>query len=307
MKDLEYTVSINCLAFNHEKFIRQCLGGFLMQKTNFNFEILIHDDASTDNTASIIREYEEKYPDVIFPIYQEENQYSKGKSNSVTFNFPRARGKYIAMCEGDDYWTDPLKLQKQVDFMEANPAFSCCGHLTSTHYETTDNQGQSFMQLPNKSGVLTKRDFIDVGCFHTSSLFARARYLRNVPKDILKIFRDNPMKIWLLEHGDIKILPDVMSIYRRNYGGISENIIIKKIYQIELDTADGLNKGIDGFYFKRAYLKSHWHRYYLSNEKGLSFGKRLTLFFKFLIPSFYMFPKNLKHVASALHKVIFVK
>lgn len=113
-------VSICCLAYNHEIFIRQSLDGFLMQKTNFSFEVLIHDDASPDKTADIIREYESKYPDIIKPIYQIENQYSKGVGVTRQFQFPRAQGKYIALCEGDDYWTDPLKLQKQVDFLEAN-------------------------------------------------------------------------------------------------------------------------------------------------------------------------------------------
>ncbi len=118
----EITVSIICDTYNHEKYISQCLEGFLMQKTNFNIEILIHDDASTDNTATIIREYEAKHPDIIKPIYQTENQYSKHKSGYIwrTIQFPRAKGKYVALCEGDDYWTDPLKLQKQVDFLEAN-------------------------------------------------------------------------------------------------------------------------------------------------------------------------------------------
>ena len=123
-------VSVCTLAYNHEPYIRECLDGILMQKTNFAFELLIHDDASTDGTADIIREYEAKYPDIIKPIYQTENQYSKGVKINATIQFPRAKGKYIALCEGDDYWTDPLKLQKQVDFMEANPNCSlCCHHM----------------------------------------------------------------------------------------------------------------------------------------------------------------------------------
>src|SRR5690606_3288059 len=110
--------------FNHEKFICKCLEGFLMQNTTFSFEILILDDASTDGTAAVIREYELKYPDIIKPIYQRENQYSKGiRGMNVKFNFNRAQGKYIALCEGDDYWTDPSKLQKQIDFLEANNEF----------------------------------------------------------------------------------------------------------------------------------------------------------------------------------------
>ena len=103
-KDEDILVSISCITYNHEKYIRDALEGFLMQKTDFKYEILIHDDASTDNTAKIIREYEEKYPDLIKPIYQKENQWSKGNYRiSSTFNIPRAKGKYIAFCEGDDF------------------------------------------------------------------------------------------------------------------------------------------------------------------------------------------------------------
>src|SRR5690606_15609661 len=107
-------VSICCITYNHEPFIRQCLDGFLMQQGDFEYEILIHDDASTDGTTKIIQEYELKYPEIIKPIIQTQNQYSQGvRGINFIYNFPRAKGEYIAMCEGDDYWTDPLKLQKQ--------------------------------------------------------------------------------------------------------------------------------------------------------------------------------------------------
>ena len=120
-------VSICCITYNHEPYIVQTLDGFLMQKTSLPFEILIHDDASTDRTADIIREYEKKFPNLIKPIYQKENQYSKGfTSVSETWNFPRAQGKYIALCEGDDYWIDENKLQMQVDFLENNPEYGMC-------------------------------------------------------------------------------------------------------------------------------------------------------------------------------------
>ena len=128
-------VSICCLVYNHEPYLRECFDGFMMQKTNFDFEVLVHDDASTDNSASIIREYETKYPDIFKPIYQTENQYSKGVKVSATFNFPRTKGKYIAMCEGDDYWTDPLKLQKQVDFLETHPDYAMCSHNFLYYFE----------------------------------------------------------------------------------------------------------------------------------------------------------------------------
>ena len=130
-------VSICCLTFNHEKYINECLNGFIIQKTNFPFEVLIHDDASTDNTANIIRKYESDYPEIIKPIYQSVNQYSKGIRVNTVFNFSRARGKYIALCEGDDYWFDPYKLQKQVDFLEANPEYGLIHSEFDTYYQET--------------------------------------------------------------------------------------------------------------------------------------------------------------------------
>ncbi len=113
-------VSVQCLVYNHEPYLRQCLDGFVMQKTNFKFEAIVHDDVSTDGSAAIIREYAEKYPDIIKPIFETENQYSKGDGSLDRIMHEASRGKYIAICEGDDYWTDPLKLQKQVDFLNEN-------------------------------------------------------------------------------------------------------------------------------------------------------------------------------------------
>lgn len=109
-------VSIRCTVYNHEPYLRDCLEGFIMQKTNFRIEAIVHDDASTDGSATIIKEYAEKYPDIIKPIYEVENQYSKHNGSLERIMNEACKGKYIAFCEGDDYWIDPLKLQKQVDF-----------------------------------------------------------------------------------------------------------------------------------------------------------------------------------------------
>lgn len=113
-------VSIRCITYNHEPYIRQCLEGFVMQKTNFRFEAIVHDDASTDGTAAIIHEYAEEYPDIIKPIYETENQYSKHDGSLNRIMDAACTGKYLAFCEGDDCWTDPYKLQKQVDYLESH-------------------------------------------------------------------------------------------------------------------------------------------------------------------------------------------
>lgn len=134
----EPLVSICCIAYNHGRYIRDAINGFLMQKAGFPIEIIIHDDASADDTAGIIREYAAKYPDLITPILQDKNRYSLGRRSWLTCLLARARGKYIALCEGDDYWTDPDKLQKQVDFMEANPDYILC----FTNYNEVDESGK---------------------------------------------------------------------------------------------------------------------------------------------------------------------
>lgn len=123
----ELLVSVCCITYNHAPYIRQCLDGFLMQKTNFKYEIIIHDDCSTDGTTDVVREYADKYPNIIVPIIQDVNQYQNGNTSILaSFLYPKVRGKYIAICEGDDYWIDPLKLQKQVDLLEKNLDVGLC-------------------------------------------------------------------------------------------------------------------------------------------------------------------------------------
>lgn len=119
-------VSIVCDTYNHAPFVRDALDGFLMQKTSFPFEIIVHDDASTDGTADIIREYEAAHPGLFRCVYRTENIYSHDPKILEHYVFPLARGKYIAICEGDDYWTSPDKLQTQIGYMEAHPECSFC-------------------------------------------------------------------------------------------------------------------------------------------------------------------------------------
>ena len=121
-------VSVCCMTYNHEKYIEDALEGFLIQETNFPYEVIIHDDASTDNTANIIREYEKAYPHIIKPIYQKENQYSRGVYISINFIYPQAKGQYISYCEGDDFWIDKNKLQTQIEAMQKYPDIDISFH-----------------------------------------------------------------------------------------------------------------------------------------------------------------------------------
>lgn len=226
-------VSICCIAYNHEKFIRQALDGFIMQKTNFFFEVLINDDASTDNTADIIKEYEKKYPDIIKPTYQSENQFSKGKSMFVNYTFPRIQGKYVALCEGDDYWTDPLKLQKQVDFLDTYPECSICFHPVKIIYANGSKPDKVFptpKQRFNKT-VLSLSHLVQKNFIQTNSVMYRWIFDENIkevfPEDVLP--RDWYIHLLHAEKGSIGYIDEVMSVYRRHSGGIwwqtSNNII----------------------------------------------------------------------------------
>ena len=173
---MEPLVSICCITYNHKEYIRDALDGFLSQRTDFPYEILINDDASTDGTADIIREYEQKYPEKIRALLQTENQYSKGITNpSGAFNFPRVRGRYVAMGEGDDYWTDPEKLQKQVDYMEAHPDCSLCFH--SARIITVDGSLSDKRMRPYpESRIVSPSEIVDKpqGYAMASMMFRRS-------------------------------------------------------------------------------------------------------------------------------------
>ena len=210
-------VSISCITYNHAPYIRQCLDGFLMQQTEFAFEVLIHDDCSTDGTTEIIKEYEAKYPDIIKPIYEDENQYQQGKpAGSAVWNFPRAKGKYIAMCEGDDYWVDPLKLQKQVDFMEANPDYSLCGTNGLVKYEGIKKDDKLFNNLI-VSRELLPQDIIGHWIFPTASLLFKKDVCMDYPKWTEKVYSgDQVLMLLSLNMGRVYAFSDVSCVYRRD-------------------------------------------------------------------------------------------
>lgn len=208
-------VTIRCTAYNHEPYIRECLEGFVMQKTNFRFEAIVHDDASTDGTAAIIREYAEKYPDIIKPIFETENQYSKHDGSLGRIMDAHTHGKYIALCEGDDYWIDPLKLQKQVDYMEAHPECSLCFHAHK------DLKNGSFYLVRRYDYLVEKCPMEDMilkggGYMATNSmLYRKDKILREEPEWSKNTpVGDLPLMLKLASQGNVAYLDNVMSVYR---------------------------------------------------------------------------------------------
>ena len=209
-------VSIRCTAYNQEKYIRQCLDGFIMQQTNLRFEAIVHDDASTDGTADIIREYEKKYPDIIKPIYEEENQYSKHDGSLVRIMDEHTRGVYVAICEGDDYWTEPSKLQKQYDFMESHPECSMCFH---SHNNLYPNGKLGLVEPCEKKEEYTTPDVIKFksNVIGTNTVFYRYHFYKEEERPLFwkrSPVGDLPMKLYFASKGTIGFINANMSVYR---------------------------------------------------------------------------------------------
>lgn len=215
-------VSIHCITYNHEKYIGDAIDSFLGQQTDFKYEILIHDDASTDRTADIIREYEKKYPDLIKPIYQIENQYSKGGASVEIINFERAKGKYIAVCEGDDYWTDSKKLQKQVDYLEKNPECSLVFHAADVVNVNKETTG-TIARIAEKSRIVNMDEIAlkaEPNFIPTASRVFRKVFIDKLPSWYINAsIGDFPTALLVGNYGYFYYIDEMMSAYRTGVSG----------------------------------------------------------------------------------------
>jgi glycosyltransferase involved in cell wall biosynthesis len=235
-------VAIQCLVYNHEPYLRDCLEGFVMQQTNFPFVAIVHDDASTDGSAAIIREYEGKYPNIIKPIYEIENQYSKrdGSVGRIMDEAIDATGaKYVAMCEGDDYWTDPLKLQKQVDFMEENPEYVLCCHRYKIYNQNdgtwSDDYVKNMFELAPNGFSFTNKENLSHWATKTMTLLFRRAAMDKMPtRKIFRYWRDVHLNYYLLKEGPGYCFPFVGAVARRHSGGVFSSIGAMNQWRINL-------------------------------------------------------------------------
>jgi glycosyltransferase involved in cell wall biosynthesis len=214
-------VSVSMITYNHEKFIAQAVESVLMQKANFEYELVIGEDCSTDNTRQILLEYQKKYPDKIRLLLPEKNL---GMPKNAINTLQASRGQYIAALEGDDYWTDPLKLQKQVDFLEANPEYSGAFHdIQLLESDGSWGNPRKCIQDFKERVDITLEDTISkTSPFHTSSFIFRSNSLK-LPKEFSR-YTSGDMAIFMIvaSQGKLRRIPNNMSVYRKHKGGITK-------------------------------------------------------------------------------------
>lgn len=268
VKQEDPLVSVVCITYNHEAYISDAIEGFLKQETTFPFEIIIHDDASTDKTADIVREYEAKYPKLIKGIYQTENQYSQGKKCSA-IAWSSAQGEYIAFCEGDDYWTDPQKLQIQIDEMKKHPEVDMSFHPVLKINEVNSTK-EVFRNFSDQNIVFPTEAFI-YGEFthpHTASLILKREVLKHPFISLLNDSPtgDYPLTIIASLKGGGLYINRVMSCYRifskgswhqrlksRSFDDLYQNYIIP--YTVLLKRLDELTQYKYRLYFSKEQAK----------------------------------------------------
>lgn len=269
-------VSIICLTYNEQEFVRDTFDSFLSQRTNFSFEILVFDDASTDNTPKIIQEYFNKYPDIFKITLYEENNFKKGLGfYGLRVGFSEARGKYIAYCEGDDYWCDEYKLQKQVDFLESNKQYEVCAHETIIRNDLDNREDGTLFTHTNvnifidrsKKDIYKFKDTLTGNIFHISSMVFRNIPIR-WPEWINTVTAlDMILFMILAEKGDIYLMRDVMSVYRHNKFSITstQNQFKNQIEfnNVSMELLDKMNDYWQGKYNK--YISKIKARYLISN------------------------------------------
>lgn len=243
-KEQNILVSVCCITYNHEHFIEKTIQGFLEQHTNFDYEILIHDDASTDNTSNIIKKYEKQYPTKIKVIYQKENIFSKDRNPLFEVLIPLVKGKYIALCEGDDYWIEPYKLQKQVDYLESNLDCSLC---FTNGYNFIQKNGK-FSEYISPSTVLIKEryeteDLLFENFIPTASIVFRKKLLKGISKFIKSApIGDMIINIYLSQFGYLGFINEFTIIRNIHSGGLTFIRNKEKLYKEFEITYDKLNE-----------------------------------------------------------------
>lgn len=258
MNDKSFLVSVKMITYNHVAYITKAIEGVLNQKTNFKYELVIGDDYSNDGTTVIIENYYHNFPEIIKPIIRKRNIGPKLNAENLN-NY--LSGKYVALCEGDDYWIDPYKLQKQVDFMESNTEYSMCFHNAFV-LKGNSNEMKLFASLEDRE--YTPNEILVNWLVPTASVLFRKEYLNNKIYDKNYIFTDIALFLTLCEYGKVRCLNETMAIYRRHETGLTQNKYKLKQRIVHFNT---LNKNFNYKYNKE--IKKIKKLLYISSIKNI--------------------------------------
>lgn len=214
-------VSILLITYNHGPYIGQAMESILAQETCYSFKIHVIEDCSTDNTQEVVMRYVQQYPDKVVPFFNEVNIGHEVTQKNFIRGLRTMNGKYWAVLEGDDYWNSPHKLQKQIDFLEANPDFVACAHNTMKVYEDGSKEPHRFMYWDGMKQEHTLEDFILLqSFFHASSLMFRNVYMGNPPEHYANPWQcDIFMNLDHARFGKVRYFDEDMSVYRAHAGG----------------------------------------------------------------------------------------
>ena len=282
-------VSVCCQTYNQKDFIRECLNGIVNQQTNFTFEVLVNDDASQDETTQIVKEFEERYPHLFINFYQTQNQ-STIQNALINVLFRNAKGKYIALCDGDDCWLDPFKLQKQIDFLEANTDYSICGHESMVkNYlsDVNDMYFSNFRSIDVKNEYTPYNFFkVDYICQTSTIVFRNQKIFFD--KKIYDMFRkcingDMAIYMILIHYGKFYFMTDAMSVYNIRTNSFTSKIVKSKVIDSYRDIINSYN--IISSFFNHKFGNE-------INAKKLEFFDKM-LFRKVDYPSKKVFYKDL--------------
>lgn len=263
------------LVYNHESYLNDYFEGIIMQKTDFPFVAIVHDDCSTDGSAAIIKDYAEKYPDIIKPIFETENQYSKkdGALDRIMRDAIEATGaKYVAMCEGDDYWTDPLKLQKQVDFLESHPDYGMCYTKAQVYYQNKRKFGQIIGE-----DIFSIKDLLYYNSIPTLTSIVRADILRAYSQcnPILNkklSLGDYPLWLYIFTQMKWKFLNETTGVYRFLLGSASKPKSIESIIKFNDDVMD-----ISLYYMNKLGIKDRLVEQKIFNRRYIGIASSAVL------------------------------
>ena len=268
MNDIK--VSVLCSTYNHVKYIEQAIRGILCQKASFRFEIIIHDDASTDGTSEIVKKYADLYPDIVKAIIQEHNSFNSNINRVYDFMLPLCEGEYIAVCEGDDYWVNENKLQIQVDYMDKNPNCSLIGSLAKTFHEKEKCFTQYCSCDYPANNILSFKDVLmGKGQFPLASiLYRKSFYFEN--ETFLRSIRlfDYVIKVMLAHFGYVYIIPEITCVYRKGSAGSWTNSVSKNRKKYD----EFRRKEIDNYCKIDAYTNFIHHDDFLDKIKHLEFN-----------------------------------